>query len=267
MLLCIDASYLLFYRINALKSWHKHRTKENPTDTELLSDEFKQKLCKMLNTCIVKLCKEHKPSQILFAYDGHKNWRKQVDGQYKSTRTYQKSVLQLFQYGVSCLKDMEFMCCPSAHMEHEALEADDLIHYVVRQRNDMTLHEQPLSTTIIANDYDYLPLLHYPSSVKIVNLKKKTLTLPVGVSGEQYLLMKIIMGDKSDNIPPVLKGYGTVRTTRLVTHETEFQDKIIHGDETIQQRFQQNQILIDNRMVPKQYKKWMQKHLEPFWLP
>lgn len=266
MLLCIDASYLLFYRINALKVWFKHYSKEHATETDLMSEDFQHKLCKMIHTCVIKLCKTHKPSQILFAYDGHKNWRKIKDTEYKATRTQQKAITHLFQLGVSCLKKVEILCCPTFHMEHEALEADDIIHYVVRKRNNIQHKEFALHTTIIANDYDYLPLLEYTSTVRIINLQKKVLTLPQQLSGEQYLLMKIIVGDKSDNIPSILKRCGIKTAMKIVVNDTLFSEKITHGDADVQKKFQHNQTLIDNRFVPKKYQTWMETHLQPFWI-
>ena len=237
MLLCIDASYLLFYRINALKTWHKHRSKEDADDDVMLSDEFKQKLCKMLHTCIVKLCKTYRPTQILFAYDGHLNWRKVYDTQYKATRNHQEAVLKLFQYGVSYLKELDILCCPTYHIECDSLEADDLIHYVVRKRNTKQHLLTIMPTTILANDYDYLPLLEYTSTVHIVNLKNKTLTLPEHMNGEQYLLMKIILGDKSDNISSILKRCGPKTATKIALDKSLFNEKITNGNADVQKKY------------------------------
>lgn len=265
MLLCLDVSYILFYRINALKVWYKHREKEQPSEEVMLSDAFQQKLCKMIHTCIMKLCKTYKPSNILFAYDGHRNWRKKHDVQYKNTRSHQKAVLELFQRGILCMKEIDMLCCPTYHIEHESLEADDLIHYVTRKRNDINVVSTPLQTTIIANDYDYLPLLEYASTVHIINLKNKRLTLPDHLTGEQYLRMKIILGDKSDNITSVLKRCGPKTAAKLATDQTIFHEKIEKGSNAVQEKFKHNQSLIDNRLVPIVLKEWMKNHLHVLW--
>jgi 5'-3' exonuclease len=267
MLLCIDASYILFYRIHALKTWYTHRSKEQATDELLVSDEFKQKLCKMIGICIATLCTLYKPAHILFAYDGHTNWRKQYDTEYKATRSYPQGVSQLFQYGVACLraKGLESLGCQASHIIHESLEADDLIHYVVRKRNSQHHPNHLLETTIVANDYDYLPLLQYVDTVRIYNLKNKLLTLPPELSGDQYLQMKIILGDKSDNISSVLKRCGPKTATNLVTHAVLFNEKITNGDAEVQRKYERNRTLIDNRCVPEAYQKWMCTTLQPFW--
>ena len=98
-LLCVDVSYLLFYRITALRTWHKHRTKEDATEDVMWSDAFKSKLLDRIQATLRDLCNTHQPHAVLCAYDGHRNWRKQQYKEYKKGRKHDSSVLKLFQYG------------------------------------------------------------------------------------------------------------------------------------------------------------------------
>ena len=39
-LLCVDVSYVLFYRYNALRRWYRHRHQEDIPEAYVRSDEF-----------------------------------------------------------------------------------------------------------------------------------------------------------------------------------------------------------------------------------
>ena len=91
----------------------------------------------------------------------------------------------------------------------------------------------PTNVIIIANDHDYLPLLDSPN-VRLLNLKSKNneLCLPVNtvtdrqMTGEEYLQFKILVGDKSDNIPSVFKRCGKKTAMKLVADPTKLQERL-----------------------------------------
>ena len=266
-ILCIDASYLLFYRLNALLTWHKHTHKRAsekatdngtdspkppPTKSQLLrSDLFRTKLCDRLDATIQEWIKRHRPCVVVLAFDGHHNWRKGLYPAYKSTRKHESATLELFQHGEAHLKRtygpgdttttrmtpttpvlVTYTPLPSATpsapsaprkrtppppppfviAHNDRLEADDIIHTLTRgwmecgkcgnRIDDATSSAR--SVVILANDHDYLPLLEYPN-VHIIRLPNTTLAIPdaCGNTPQAFLRMKILMGDKSDNIGPV----------------------------------------------------------------
>ena len=152
-LVCIDVSYLLFYRINALKRWHqhahKHTTAKDKASTssaapDLCTDLFRTKLCERLDTTVLDLAKTHRATHVLLAFDGRRNWRKDVHAAYKGTRTHDDGVLHLFRHGVKHLHTsfgVGGTCIalplrgrkklpPPAYtlLAHDALEADDIVH-------------------------------------------------------------------------------------------------------------------------------------------
>ena len=264
-LLCIDVSYLLFYRINALRTWHKHRTKEDATDDIMLSETFKDKLLERIDFTIKQLFKTHQPHAILCGYDGHNNWRKQEYNDYKKGRVHHSATLKLFQYGQSYILNQSMnVPCQIIHQQHDALEADDFIHFATRK---LCAEKENVRVVIIANDHDYLPLLG-SCNVHVFSLKSKNneLKLPLNstkdhpLTGEQYLLYKIIMGDKSDNIMPVFKGYGKVRSLRLVCDTNALDNLLTTADKETLHRYKTNRRLIDNRCLPDALKVWMEEH-------
>ena len=112
--------------------------------------------------------------------------------------------------------------------------------------------------TIIANDHDYLPLLS--ERIHIINLKGKRLQRPYELDGKQYLIFKIITGDKSDNIPKVFARCGKATACKLAKDPDLLQSRLEKEGHASQIRFKQNMQLIDNKKVPFELQEWMEKH-------
>jgi 5'-3' exonuclease len=336
--LCIDASYLLFYRLNALKVWYKHANGDAPTKEAINSSEYQQKLCDRIDATVEELIRRHRPAVVVFAFDGHRNWRKARDHHYKGTRKHDPVTLRLFGVGHkhlkktycggegdvgepcdglvahhaelgSCVVHSEWpLVCeqtPSGWkpfgssdgggcttpvegtpiakkdsaasarkrrsvlappniitMHHDHLEADDIVHLLTRHIASPT---QPV--VIIASDHDYLPLLDLPQ-VHVFKLPNTPLQLPGHVkSGTEFLMLKTLMGDKSDNVPPVFQSRPKLNKNTamaLIRAPDQLQQRLQEADPATRQRFEQNQLLVDNRLVPDEYKKWTRLWISSF---
>lgn len=266
-LLCIDVSYLLFYRINALRAWYKHQHQEEATTETLCSEVFQTKLIERIHTTLQQLCKIHQANAVLCGYDGHTNWRKREYKAYKKGRKHDSGVLKLFQYGAEYIANEPLLLpCLVHHMHHEALEADDLIHFATRKCCAETTHPR---VVIIANDHDYLPLLGN-SNVRLFSLRTE-LHLPVNsatdrqMTGDEYLQYKILIGDKSDNIAAVFKRCGKKTAMKLVADEQKLKEHFEKCGERAKANYRQNKRLIDNRCVPHELHEWMDKHFIAPW--
>ena len=269
-LLCIDVSYVLFYRINALRTWHKHQHKEDATIETLCSEVFKNKLIERIHTTLRQLCKTHRADAVLCGYDGHKNWRKQEYTAYKKGRKHDSGVLELFQFGAEHIANEPLsLPCSVHHMHHEALEADDFIHFATRKCCAETTNTR---VVIIANDHDYLPLLGHPN-VRLFSLRatNNELHLPINtvtdtqMTGDEYLQYKILVGDKSDNIAAVFRRCGKKTAMKLVADEQKLKEQFEKGGEVAKANYQHNRRLIDNRCVPEELRKWMDEHFILLW--
>ena len=334
-LLCVDASYLLFYRLNALKTWYNHQRSHalqratddkatpSPTktdipppldDTILRSELFRNKLCDRLDATLHEWIKRHRPRVVLLAFDGHHNWRKQVYRNYKSTRQHASATLELFRCGEAHLKRVygqssghssEKSTTVSANTplvltyqppqppppppksrkrplppaprfvlaHHDALEADDLVHRVTRatmqpMASTSSLPPAPPTVIIMANDHDYLPLLEYPN-VHLIRLPNAPVTMPVmdknapECTPQEFLQMKLLLGDKSDNIGPVfVKPHALSKKKALALlrlSPNALQHALDESDEATRARWARNQQLIDNRYVPEELGEWMEE--------
>ena len=123
------------------------------------------------------------------------------------------------------------------------LEADDVIGWLVK-----TLpaeHEK----IIVTGDGDYVQLLKYPNTKLWSPNKKSYIT---GVDPERELLLKIIFGDKSDNIPSITKKCGEKTAFKLASNQ-EMLNNLFDKDADAKKQYELNDLLIDFKNIPEEY--------------
>ena len=279
-LLCLDVSYVLFYRFNALRRWYQHRHQTELPDSFVQSEEFRLMFTKRLRETIRDLIKVHRPTHLLFAYDGQENWRKTVSSSYKGTRTCTNAARHAFALGLQWTFDTSeihdilkmlnhkrrgkqttplYTLPVIEHILNNKLEADDVIHTAVH----IQMSKDPSShCIIIANDHDYLPLFQYPH-VQLINLQNKELELPSGVDASQMLTYKALLGDKSDNIPSAFKRCGK-KTALKYIQQPELLNTQFQQDPSALERFEANLNLMDNTRIPSALRDSLYTTLTPF---
>ena len=133
----------------------------------------------------------------------------------------------------------------------DKLEADDVIALLVKK-----IHALNASTKflIITNDNDYVQL--HNSVTEIKNLQDKDLKIRASpdYDAETYLKIKIILGDKSDNIPAIIKKCGIKTAEKLALNPDEL-NKIFNKDPDAKKNFERNQRLIDFNYIDEKLKK------------
>lgn len=268
--LLIDTSYFIFYRYFATFNWYSKQLKDIDVDGLLSQKEFIDKYEKMFEKHFLDICKScninpyeeynPKPKNIVFVKDCCRDsiWRNQYYDLYKATRddkqkqfnkgifnyTY-KSVLPKIQekYGVQII-------------EENYLEADDIIailtNYLLEVVNDM------INITIITNDNDYIQLLNNDNlnenrHLIIKNLQNKNIADRIGCSPKNYIEIKKILGDKSDNIPSITSKCGEKTAFKLATNKS-FLDKLFETTPSSKVQYDLNTLLIDFQNIPKDLK-------------
>ena len=140
-------------------------------------------------------------------------------------------------------------------LEYPNLEADDCIALFVE---NLKAKKPEDSIYIIASDHDYLQLrekeinkdAQNQSRIEIYDLKFKSLMDHNNVFEDsiQNLFCKIVMGDKSDNIPPIFPKCG-IKTAIKCYENTEFFSEKLKLD-GVEENFHQNRLLIDFQRIP-----------------
>ena len=130
----------------------------------------------------------------------------------------------------------------------DGCEADDIIATYLM--DDSTKDCKKL---LIASDKDYLQL----KDVTQITLEKKEVMIEqpypelVTLTPETYLLAKIIMGDKSDNIPQVFPHVAYKKAVKQYVTNLQYLTESLENDVVAKARFQQNTELIDFKKIPK----------------
>ena len=247
--LFIDASYFIFFRYFSIENWFKlsHKGEEitDPINNMDFVNKFKSTFLSKINEITEKLNIDN-PVIIVGKDTPQKNiWRMKHLPTYKGNRDYTN-----FHGGP--FFEMVYNDClfyqAGAHMvlEYDKLEADDIIaitsKYILESREDANIH-------IITSDMDYLQL--QGERVKLFNLKYKSLLDSKHAHGnaELDLFIKIVTGDKSDNIKSVFKKCGPKTALKLFKDQSKFREKL--EKENGKEQYELNKLLIDFNNIPK----------------
>lgn len=135
-------------------------------------------------------------------------------------------------------------------LEFPQLEADDCIALYSKHILETKPHDEII---IITSDMDYMQLIQ--PNLSLYNLKYKNVNNEKNSMGcsKQDLLCKIIMGDKSDNIPSIFPKCGIKTAQKYVYNISKFQKKLEENPE-YKARYDINKKIIDFNMIPEDLK-------------
>lgn len=253
----MDTSYFIFYRYFSTLKWYQFREKDIDYTTILDRSSFVDAFKKHTLQDFKKLCKQWKTqlSNIVLCYDCARDqiWRNQYHDNYKGQRIqsilFHPGIFTLFyeyidtnpQWGIHTLK-------------YNRLEADDIV-YLVKQK----LQSHP--TIVVTNDNDYLQMID--ENTLIHNMTGKGLNLVKRSCGDpkKDLKIKMIMGDKSDNIEPIHTGIGPKTAIKIVDlSDKDFETYLdTHECRAI---YEKNKKLIDFTEIPTELKEGFQETYE-----
>lgn len=236
--LLIDGSYFCFYRYYAIMRWWKCKTNGETLDFPIKNEEF---VNKFRTTFIATIKSLYEP---IFDYDWNecKNIKIIVG---KDCRRKSIWRMDLFdKYKGNRLTDADFAGGPLFQMAYEELfklgGVDEIVSYDTLEADDCIallthelLKDENNRVKIITSDTDYLQLFNDINcklidtenrihNLKIYNLKKANAVVQVDkfiykfcekeninptwqTLTDHALFYKVIHGDKSDNIPQIIK--------------------------------------------------------------
>ena len=257
----IDGSYFIFYRYFALIAWWKVAKKDdelgNPSENEEFVEKYRKTFISKMEEIPKKLGYKKKDKNqpiIMVGKDCSRNeiWRSKMLPSYKGTRDYSNfhgGPLFSMTYNDNLFQEGG----AKAILSHPHLEADDCIaitarHICATQPKDNTL------ITIITSDTDYMQICS--EQIKLITLKFKPVNNEKNSYGipEKDLFCKIVIGDKSDNIPGVFKKCGK-KTAEKYYDDRELFNKKLDEDESgeTRRRYEHNRRMISFDEIPKEY--------------
>jgi len=167
------------------------------------------------------------PTKVVIVFDGvgGSNARRNLFPDYKANRNANR----MTNYSIFQSKEEEsesinnqmqrlilyLKCLPVSVISIEGLEADDIIGYLTHKLENFSETQE---INIMSADQDFLQLVSTKTSVYSPTKKKvykpKDVLEQFGVTATNYINYKILLGDKSDNVPGV-SGLGPVKLVKL----------------------------------------------------
>lgn len=242
----IDTSYYVFYRF--FDSWKKFRGYYDRLNLSLPSTEkvhetpyFLKQVYNDMNSDFCEMLRfwHTVPSNLIFCKDCSRSsiWRNEHTDDYKSKRPMKQNFTpHMFSIVSQYCKDRRFQ-----EMSVAQLEADDLVALTKKRLRDAGF-QSPI--IIITNDNDYLQLLDENTHVYNMNPEKNNLRDRSLGDPTLDLKVKIIMGDRSDNIPPIKPNIGPKKALKLAQlSDADFQGYLATNQ--CKDAFEKNRQLID----------------------
>ena len=260
----VDGSYYCFYRYHALEQWWKNAHPDEPLNNPYENEKFVEKFRKTFVDGLEQMPKKlkiHKTKSkeplvkatlpsvkpiLIVGKDCKREyiWRNDIFNDYKGTRSSHKFIGPFFKMVYE--EELFQKGGAKAILYHPRLEADDCIAISVKH----LLDKYPLCKIyIITGDNDYLQL--NADNVDIYALTYKKLTDDKTSTGnpEHDLKIKIIMGDKSDNIPSVFPKCGLKTAQKCIEDEEYFKKKMADNQEYYAQ-YELNEKLVSFDKIP-----------------
>lgn len=238
--LLIDLSYFIFYLYYARKKYFEFKEK---LTTDLINNEEFMDGFSNFDIKINQIKKKlnlPKDTILIFGKDcKRKNiWRNELYSEYKKSRAVNNEIGEFFIYIYNNI------ISKYNYIENDKCEADDVIGTLTNY-----LYTDNI-VYIITGDYDYLQLLHN-NNVQIYNMKFKNLREKSCGNNKTDLMLKILMGDNSDNILPIHKKLGPKTAMKYINNNDLLLKKL--EDNTIKKTYELNKKLIDMTELPLNY--------------
>lgn len=253
-ILIVDTSYVVFYVFYANLKFYKQYFNADPVIEEIMdSPLFSSKFRRMFQRKILEMSSQHAipMENVVFAIDCDREsiWRRDYYPEYKASRQAKT------EFNPKAF-DLTFdTIIPWMEAEHGVkslkvarAEADDIagvLHAFVREHGDSKI-------VIVTNDNDYVQLSD--DHTVLTNLagddicSRKTPDL----SPADFLLCKVLCGDKSDNLPGAVPRCGMKTAEKLIRNEAKMKKALT--DKEALQRFELNRRLMDLSRVPVEIK-------------
>ena len=247
----IDGSYFIFYRYYALVQWWKHVNPDIKLTKPFENNDFVERFISSFKNKLKELPKKLKidnPTIYVGKDCPRKNiWRNDIYDKYKSNRekddSFEGGPFFKMVYDENLFLDNGV----SEILKLDRLEADDCIAISCSQ---ILSNVTDSKITIIASDHDYSQLASDKISIFTLTYKNLLDSKTLFDDNQKNLFLKIITGDKSDNIPGLFKKCGIKTATKYYEDRNLFNEKC--EKEGVFNELKRNTTLVDFRNIPQE---------------
>lgn len=195
---------------------------------------------------LLKVCEDEKPDYLTVAFDVHApTFRHKMYEAYKGTR---KPMPEELKMQLPVIR--EVLSSMDVHVvEMEGYEADDLLGTLAKKSEKLGIE-----VTLLSGDRDLLQIASENIKIAIPKTSmgktethlyyEKDVCEEYGVTPTEFIEVKALQGDSSDNIPGV-KGVGPKTATELIQTYKTLENLYEHVDEITKKALHQN--LVDDK--------------------
>jgi 5'-3' exonuclease len=209
-------------------------------------------------TSIFYNIRKFKPNEVILAVDDKNCWRKNIFKEYKAHRKDKKDndIFPWDRYHAYIDEYIQQIkeCFPFVILSPPFTEADDTIAIVAKH-----LHRTP--KVVVSADSDYIQLLSTPN-LKLYN--PLTMKFIEDEDPKLTLEIKILAGDKGDNIPNVQPRLGPKTAMKLIK-ENKVEELL--KDDALMENYKRNRRLIDWGYIPIVIQTRILKDYDEYILP
>lgn len=253
----IDGSYFIVHRYECLNAWWKLQNKQQGSTTPDLFEnvDFVKRFKELFRSNLrslpsdLNLTSEQKENMMVIVGKDCPRaniWRNEFFPNYKGTRELNETRRK---FGIMVYEEKIFEEEGVTQiLNHPKLEADDCI--AIATQSLIEKYGKHCSIYIITSDKDYLQLSDTNVHIYNLNFKKITDQKSSHNNPECDLFCKIVMGDKSDNIPSVIPRCGPKTALKLYNEKSAFYEKI-NSNEQYKAQFELNTKIIDFKNIPQ----------------
>ena len=266
-IILVDTSYTNFHRFYATLRWysfaHKDEYKKNIKDNkdyDFTKDKiFIEKYEKMYIESLKKLVgnKVFKDSIIIYCEDSPQKsiWRNELIKCYKGTRedhSKKINIIPVFRYTYRTIIPKLLKENKNIHeILVNRMEGDDVIavcsKYIRKKYPDKKVY-------VVSGDKDFYQL-GYPNLYFADYKKKEYLNLTRNQAKEE-LRLKIINGDCSDNIKPILQNIKLTKSEKnKILNDKKAMIKYLNENKKVRKKYILNRRLISFKYIPFEYQK------------
>lgn len=208
---------------------------------------------------IFHLVEKFNPTDVYIACDNPKSWRKKFYAAYKGKRKEQREKddfdWDAFFTFIRTLADEMRLNFPFRVIDSAYLEADDIVAYLVRANSSA-------EKIMVTSDGDYVQLLKYENT-QLYDPIKHEITTKKPHEADYALQIKILIGDKSDNIPAIKPRLG-IKTAEKLIESGELEKLLAEPD--MQKNYNFNEKLVDLTKTPRDLIEILEKNLAEYEL-
>lgn len=251
MILIIDLSYFVFYRFYASKAYVKISKQGDSITCDFDDDAFKTMYTSGIVKSLEKLAKKFRPSVVYLSKDCMRNdiWRNDIYDNYKNRKNLSDFDGRAFDIAIrEVVPDIQRrfrrfkvnrtteLDIPIEIVSCDKCEADDVSYVLCKKvfRDEKKI--------VITGDHDYMQLID--ENTDVMDLKLKSLKDKSLGSASEDLMFKILIGDKSDNIPQICSKKHALEIVRKHSYE-----EIVEMYES-DAKFTRNRTLVDMNEIP-----------------